>query len=80
MNRDCHGDYIPALKLYRCLMDSTFIDATTEPTLCTHCGRKAIPEIHLIVETPVRIYQVKEVMIPHVGWIEYERRMTAQSL
>jgi hypothetical protein len=43
MNHNCHGDWWPHLKVYRCLADSTLIRIDTIPDVCQACGRKVSP-------------------------------------
>ena len=47
MNHDCHGDYVPALGMYRCLADSTILrEVKVQPETCPNCHRRAVPVIH----------------------------------
>lgn len=40
MNRDCHGDWVPKLGLYRCFLNGKFIpDLAKKPTVCPNCHR-----------------------------------------
>ena len=45
MNHNCHGDWWPRLKVYRCLADSTMIHTEQPPTTCPACGREVEPVV-----------------------------------
>jgi hypothetical protein len=71
MNRECYGDWLPALELYRCLGDGTFHQMTEAPDFCHNCKRPAVP----VTQDPVLTRKVVsyEVKIDSFGWLPYQQ-------
>lgn len=42
-NRECHGDWVPSIGMYRCFLDSTMVPVGEKPTICPNCRRNALP-------------------------------------
>jgi len=61
MNRECHGDWIPSMKMYRCLYDGKFVVTDKKPAVCSNCNRNALPstvrrpKVRTLVMRQVRI-------------------------
>jgi hypothetical protein len=43
VNHECHGDWIPSMKMYRCLYDGRFVDSQKKPVVCPNCNRGTFP-------------------------------------
>jgi hypothetical protein len=76
MNTECHGDFFPALGVYRCFGDGSFHDAATAPEVCPQCSRKADPRVHAEAQV-ARIVETDEVVTVYVepwGWLDVAKK------
>jgi DNA-directed RNA polymerase subunit RPC12/RpoP len=72
MNRECCGHWLPALGVYRCLLDSKMVALKEKPEACPNCGRKVLcstlrkPKMREVVQA--------QVYLPGFGWVNFAER------
>lgn len=60
MNHNCHGDYSPEHRVYRCLAGSDILADTDLPTVCPFCDRNVSAVIHKNARRFKRVQDVIE--------------------
>ena len=72
MNRDCYGDWLPAIGMYRCLMDGKFIPRKTQPKTCPNCHRLALPRVTK-AKPRFRVVKQHQIFLGSFGWVNYNK-------
>lgn len=68
MNSNCHGHWIPRLRVYRCFKDGKIVSLSGKPSKCPNCERLVVCKT--LKKPTLRVLAVSQVQVPGLGWVD----------